>query len=222
MISFNIYNQKGESVGSYDLKANIFGIKMNPALVHQAIRAQMANARPTVAHTKIRSEVQGGGRKPWKQKGTGRARQGSIRAPQWKGGGIVFGPRSDRNYTQKINKKMKHQALLMSLTDKALNKRLIILDKIEVAFPPKTKIMANLIQNFITNGCIDNKLSKVLLTLSPREDYIIKASQNLPNVKTCVIDRLNLGAILKSKYLMLPLEALKALEIKLQGKSTNS
>ncbi|MCK4554466.1 50S ribosomal protein L4, partial [Candidatus Parcubacteria bacterium] len=116
-ISVKIYNQKAEAVGDIKLSDKVFGVKANEPLVHQAMVAQMSNERQVLAHTKDRSEVRGGGRKPWKQKGTGRARAGSIRSPIWKGGGVTFGPRKDRNFSKNINKKMKQNAMLMVLSD---------------------------------------------------------------------------------------------------------
>jgi len=119
MPSVKVYNQEGKATGELELNAKHFGVKPDQALVHAVVVAQQANARRPIAHTKNRGEVAGGGKKPWKQKGTGRARQGSIRSPQWKGGGVVFGPRNIRNFSVKVNRKVKQKALFMALTDKA-------------------------------------------------------------------------------------------------------
>jgi len=131
-IKLNVYNQQSELIGEMDLNPKIFNVKANPALVHQAVVAQMANERQVLAHTKGRGEVRGGGRKPWQQKGTGRARHGSIRSPIWRGGGVTFGPTKERNFKQKINQKMKQKALLAVLSDKVANKKLVVLDKLEL------------------------------------------------------------------------------------------
>jgi large subunit ribosomal protein L4 len=131
-MKLDIYNQKGEKVGDVKISSEIFDLEVNEALVHQAMVTQMANERQVVAHTKDRSEVRGGGKKPWKQKGTGRARAGSSRSPIWIGGGVTFGPTKDRNFTKKINKKMKQKALMMVLSDKVKNGNLVILEKFEI------------------------------------------------------------------------------------------
>ena len=142
----DIYSQTGEKVKQVDLNPAIFGLKINEGLVHQAVQAQLANRRQVLAHTKDRSEVHGGGRKPWRQKGTGRARHGSIRSPLWVGGGVTFGPTKIRNFAKKINKKMKRKALFMCLTDRAKDKNLILLDKLEIKHN-KTREFIELLKN---------------------------------------------------------------------------
>ena len=153
MSKVNIYNQKAETVGELELDAKVFAVKPNEALVHQAVVAQLANERQVLAHTKDRSEVRGGGKKPWRQKGTGRARQGSIRSPQWIGGGIVFGPLKTRNFSLKINKKMKQKAMFMALSDKLASNDLIVLDNLEMK-ESKTKafdlILTNLEKKYLS------------------------------------------------------------------------
>ena len=131
-IKIPIYNQKAEESGGHELSDKIFGAKINEGLIHQAVVAQMGNERQVLAHTKDRSEVRGGGKKPWKQKGTGRARAGSSRSPIWIGGGVTFGPLKTRNFSKKINKKMKQAALFGVLSDKVLSKNFVILDKFEI------------------------------------------------------------------------------------------
>ncbi|KAA0205979.1 50S ribosomal protein L4 [Candidatus Uhrbacteria bacterium] len=128
MPNVSIYSQDGKSVGEMSLPEAYFGVKAKPKLVHEVLVAQQANRRKAVAHTKNRGEVSGGGKKPWKQKGTGRARQGSIRSPQWVGGGIVFGPRAERNFSVKVNRKAKQKALFMALSDKVANKSLLVIE----------------------------------------------------------------------------------------------
>src|SRR3989338_4584896 len=126
-MNVTVYQQEtGEPSGTTELNDRIFNVPVKPALIQRAVRTQESNSRQVLAHTKTRAEVRGGGRKPWKQKGTGRARHGSIRSPLWVGGGITFGPRSNRNFTQKVNRKVRKQALLMVLSDKVANDRLIV------------------------------------------------------------------------------------------------
>ncbi len=140
------YNQKGEVAGQIELPKDLFEVKVNPDLVYQVAVTQMANRRQGNANTKGRGEVSGGGKKPWRQKGTGRARQGSIRAPQWRHGGVVFGPTSEKVYGGKINKKMRRKALAMVLSSKLNGNALIMMDKLEVS-QPKTKEMISILDN---------------------------------------------------------------------------
>ena len=144
-MKYPLYNQKGEETGTVLLPKNIFEVKINNDLIHQVALSQSANRRQVIAHTKDRSEVSGGGRKPWRQKGTGRARHGSIRSPIWRGGGIAFGPTKDRVFSKRIPKKMKRKALLMVLSAKASENLIIVLDKKEIK-KPKTKDMAGLLK----------------------------------------------------------------------------
>jgi len=148
MSRVTIYNIKKEKIGTLVLPSELFNLKINSNLVHQALVTQMANSRKKIAQTKDRSEVRGGGIKPWQQKGTGRARHGSIRSPIWKGGGITFGPRTQRNFKKKINKKMKRKALLMALSSKLKDNELILINELKLK-KPKTKEMAKILENFI-------------------------------------------------------------------------
>jgi len=132
MIKYQVYNQAGSPVGEYELNDKVFGLSVNESLLHQAVVTQMANMRKVIAHTKTRDEVSGSGKKPWKQKGTGRARIGSVRSPLWRSGGIVFGPSKDRNFKMELNKKMGRQAMLMALADKVDSHQLALLDKLEM------------------------------------------------------------------------------------------
>src|SRR3989339_1186928 len=141
-----VYNMQGTKVKELELAKEIFGVQVNPHIMSQVIVAQQANARKVIADTKDRSEVRGGGRKPWRQKGTGRARHGSIRSPLWRGGGITFGPTNERNFSLKINKKAKRKALLMCLSDKAKNERIILVDNLELA-EAKTKKFFQILLN---------------------------------------------------------------------------
>src|SRR3989338_7773386 len=144
MTKFPVYNVNGEKVSDVELNPDIFGVAIKPQLVQHAIVIQQANARQVLAHTKNRGEVAGGGRKPWRQKGTGRARHGSTRSPIWIGGGVTFGPRNERNFEKKINKKMKRKALLMALSTKVADSQLVIFDDLKMK-EAKTKTMANAI-----------------------------------------------------------------------------
>ena len=145
MLKVLTYTQNGKESGKAELPSEIFDVKMNSDLVHQVVIAQMSNQRQVIAHTKDKSEVRGGGKKPWKQKGTGRARHGSIRSPIWKGGGVTFGPTKDRNFKKKINKKMRRKALFMVLSSKVKDKEMIILDELKIE-KPKTKEIMKIIQ----------------------------------------------------------------------------
>ncbi|NQV00536.1 MAG: 50S ribosomal protein L4 [Parcubacteria group bacterium] len=205
-----IYNQKGEETGKAKLPAEIFGVKMNQDLVHQAVVAQMANSRKVIAHTKDRSEKRGGGRKPWRQKGTGRARHGSIRSPIWRGGGVTFGPTKDRNFSKKINKKMKQKALLMTLSSKLKDKEIILLDNIELT-KRKTKLMVEIINDLKTK--LKKNLNKSVLIVLPKTDLKISQSvKNIPKTKTIRADSLNVLDILTHQYLLILQDSIKVIE----------
>jgi len=210
MPKVKLYNQQGKEVGKAELPSEVFGVEMNADLVHQAVVAQMAKARQPIAHTKDRSEVRGGGRKPWQQKGTGRARHGSIRSPIWIGGGVTFGPTKERVFAKKINKKMKRQALLMALSSKVKDGELILLDKLEIA-EAKTKKILEIIKNLKSK--IKKDIDKGSLIILPAKDEkIIRASRNIPKVQTIGADSLNVVDVLKYKYLLMPQEAIKVIK----------
>ena len=203
-----IYNQEGKEVSELKLNEAIFDLPWNADLVHQAVRVALANQRQVLASTKIRSEVRGGGKKPWRQKGTGRARAGSIRSPLWKGGGVTFGPTSERNFKLKINKKMAKKAFLIALSGKVRDNELIVLDELKLPIS-KTKEMAKIIANFpkVKNGLL------VLLKDDKYED-IKKAGRNLPNIRVVNLDNLNILDILKYKYLIFIKEGIEYLNKK--------
>lgn len=203
MLKVKVYNLEGKEVDELKLDSAVFGVEINPALVHQVVEAQNANARLTLAHTKTKDEVSGGGRKPWRQKGTGRARHGSNRSPIWIGGGITFGPRKDRNYNQKINKKMRKKALLMGLTDKVNENNLIVVDKLELA-EIKTK---NLVK--ILNKLPSKDAKSALIVLNGKDEKIAKSAQNLQKVKTILADSLNIIDILQHNFLLVDKEGIK-------------
>ncbi len=200
-MKISIYNQKGQEIEKAELNSDIFGVKINHNLLHQAVNAQSANSRKVIAHTKDRSEVRGGGRKPWRQKGTGRARHGSNRSPIWRGGGITFGPTKERNFSKKINKKMKRKALFMALSSKLTDNEMIMLDKIELK-EAKTKQVIE-IMNDLQNA-LDRNLHKGMLVVMPGSDEkLIQASNNIPKVKIIRADSLNILDVLKYKHLLL-------------------
>lgn len=205
-----IYNQKAESVGEVDF-TKTFTVEINPDLLHQAVVAQRANQRQVLAHTKTRAEVRGGGKKPWKQKGTGRARAGSNRSPIWIGGGITFGPRKDRNFSQKINLKMKRKAILMALSDKLNNQLLAILDKWEVQ-EFKTKEIEAIVSLFEKNIFKLDKQRRSLLILADKTEEKLKySSRNLSGVKLLNLDNINILDLLKYRNLIITEAAVKSL-----------
>ena len=198
-----LYNMEGQTIGEVELRDDIFGITPHVPVMHQALVRQLANARLGTHKTKTRGEVSGGGRKPWRQKGTGRARQGSIRAPQWRGGGTVFGPRP-RSYRQKMPKKMRHLAYKSALSVKAKEGQIIVLDKLEMP-EPKTKAMAALLGALAVD-------SSALILLPERNENVEKSARNLPGVKTLRAQYLNVRDLLGYDYLVMPLGALEVIE----------
>ncbi|OGL59140.1 50S ribosomal protein L4 [Candidatus Uhrbacteria bacterium RIFCSPLOWO2_12_FULL_46_10] len=211
MIKIKVYNQQGVAVGEKSLNEKIFGVKAQSALVEQVVVAERANARRPLAHTKTKGEVRGGGRKPWRQKGTGRARQGSIRAPQWRGGGVVFGPRKERHYDVRINKKMKRKALLMALSDKVINERLVVLDHLDVG--GKTKDWHTLSRGLWSSIVPTLHRQPTILLITPTISMSIKRSvQNVPNVSAIRADSLNISSILKHAYTLTTVEGVDFLE----------
>ncbi|MBU4031021.1 50S ribosomal protein L4 [Patescibacteria group bacterium] len=210
MLKEIVYNQEGEEVGKVNLPADVFGLEINQDLICQAVNAQRANARESIAHTKDRSEVSGGGKKPWRQKGTGRARHGSNRSPIWKGGGVTFGPTNERVFTQKINKKMKQKSLLMALSSKVKDEEIILLDKLDLT-EAKTKKMAEIL-NKLKNGAKKDIDKGVLIVLPAVDQKIITASRNLPKIKTIQADSLNIYDILNYHYLLMPKKSIKVIQ----------
>lgn len=206
-MEYPLYNQKAENIGKVDLPDKIFNLKMNNDLVHQVVTSQASNKRQVIAHAKGRGEVRGGGKKPWKQKGTGRARHASIRSPIWKGGGATFGPTKERNFKKKINKKMARKALFMVLSSKVKDKQLFVLDNI-ILENPKTKEMAIIMKNIST---LMNKNPKVLLVLPTMEDKIKRSTNNLKNISAVEARNLNPLEILSYKYLVLVKDSVDAL-----------
>ena len=205
MSKVEMLNLNGEKVKEIKLKDNIWGIEPNDAVLHNAIVLSMANARQSSASTKTRSEVSGGGRKPWRQKGTGNARQGSIRATQWRGGGIVFGPTPNKNYKKKQNKKERRLALLSALSYKAKDKELIVIDKINFE-TNKTKEMVNLLSNLKLSG------NKVLVVVEELTENICLAARNLANVKLVDYKEVNTFDLTNADNMLITETALNKLE----------
>jgi large subunit ribosomal protein L4 len=198
-----VYNVQGEQVNEAELRDDIFAVPVNEALMHQAFVRQLANARLGTHKTKTRGEVIGGGRKPWRQKGTGRARQGSIRAPQWRGGGTVFGP-TPRSYRQKMPRKMRRQALRSALSVKAAGSQVKVLDVLEMS-EPRTKDVLQILQNLSVD-------SSALILLPGRDENILRSVRNLPKVRTLVAQYLNVRDLLAYDYILMPLSSLEVIE----------
>lgn len=223
MPKINIHNQKGEQVGEIELSDKIFGVKVNEALIHQAVVAQTANARQVLAHTKDRSEVRGGGKKPWKQKGTGRARVGSSRSPIWIGGGVTFGPTKDRNFSKKINKKMKQKAIFMALSDKVASGNLIALDKLEMP-EFKTKMFNGILDNLIKQKSLPTgqtgkkaKKQSILVINDIKDEKVKYSARNLQGIKLINLENINIVDLLKYKNLILTVDAVKKIENRLSA-----
>jgi len=207
MLNLPIYNLEGEKTGTIKLPEKIFGLKINNNLIYQVINVQLANKRKHLAKVKDRGEVRGGGRKPWRQKGTGRARHGSIRSPLWKGGGVTFGPNPGKIFNRKINKKAKRKAILMALSSKANDKELIIMEDFKIK-EAKTKVMFSLINKILK----EEKKPSILLTASQKDENLIKAIRNIPNTKIIPVNSLNVFDLLSFKYLFLDKEGIKIIE----------
>jgi large subunit ribosomal protein L4 len=206
----DVYNLKNEVVGSVELPSSVFGAKWNETLVKQVLEAQLANARAPWAHVKDRSEVRGGGRKPWRQKGTGRARHGSTRSPIWVGGGKAHGPRNDRDYSQKVNKKMRRVALFAVLSKKAKDGELKVFDALTLD-APKTKVMATALKTVLAPKKGDKRFD-VLLVSDNANKNLFRATGNLQKTKTIDAASLNIHDILNHKNLFIDKEAVATIE----------
>ena len=203
MPTIDVYNVEGKKVSTVDLKEEIFGIEPNEAIVHSVLINFLANQRQGTQSTKTRSEVSGGGRKPWRQKGTGRARQGSIRAPQWIKGGIALGPKP-RKYTYKINKKEKRLAIKSVLSSKVLENQLVVID--ELPFKEiKTKQMVSALEKNKVEG-------KTLIMLPEKNEAVQKSARNIEGVKTTLVNTINVYDLLKYNKLVITLDTVKKVE----------
>ena len=202
MAKVAVYNMEGKEVDSIELNDSIFGVEINEHLVHMAVLQQLANNRQGTQKAKTRSEVRGGGRKPWRQKGTGHARQGSTRSPQWTGGGVVFAP-VPRDYSFKINKKEKRAALKSALTSRVLDNKLIVVD--ELKFDEiKTKKFQAVMDNL--------KVKKALVVIADNDEKVTMSARNIPTVKTALVNAINVYDILKGDTLVLTKEAVAKIE----------
>jgi len=204
-MKISVYNQEGKEIDqTILLPKDIFDIEAGQDLIHQVAVSQMANRREVIAHTKMRGEVSGGGKKPWKQKGTGRARHGSTRSPIWRHGGVAFGPRNDRVFKEKINKKMRRKALFMVLSAKAKNNLLLILDALDLK-TAKTKIMAEILSKLPLKGT-------TLIALPKLDKNILLAAENLVGIEVIEARNLNVLDLLSFKYLIMPKESIKVIK----------
>jgi len=204
----DLYNLKNERTGSVELPDRVFKVKWNSDLVHQALRTQLSNSRSSGAHAKGRSEVRGGGRKPWKQKGTGRARHGSIRSPLWVGGGVTHGPKKEKKYELKINKKMRQLAVFSLLSRRLHDGGIKIVESLQIS-EPKTKSVKIVLDNFF-KGNKKDKLSALLIPAAVNEN-IYKAVRNLVNVKALNPKSLNIYDLLKYKTVLLDKESVETI-----------
>ena len=202
MANVSVYNIEGKEVGTIDLSDAVFGVEVNEHLLHMAVVSQLANKRQGTQKAKTRSEVRGGGRKPWRQKGTGHARQGSTRAPQWTGGGVVFAP-TPRDYSVKMNKKEKQLAMKSVLTSKVNESKFIVLDELKLA-EIKTKQIKAVLDNL--------KVEKALIVTKEKDDVVVKSANNLPKVATTALNNINVYDNLKYDTVVVTSEAVAAIE----------
>ena len=212
-VKTNIYNQNVDIVSELKLADNVFAVKMNTDLVHQAMVCQTSNDRQVLAHTKTKAEVRGGGKKPWKQKGTGRARAGSSRSPIWIGGGVTFGPRKDRNFSKRINKKMRQKALTMVLSDRLSQNNMVVVDKVEMA-DFKTKVFNNFIKKIEVIFPVDKdkKMKRSILFVNDNKDEkVLKSSRNLVGFNIINLENLNIVDLLKYRNLVITESAVKTI-----------
>ena len=203
MPKVDVYNMQGKKVSDVELNAAVFGIEPNEAVVHSVLVNYLANQRQGTQSTKTRAEVRGGGRKPWRQKGTGRARQGSIRAPQWVKGGIALGPKP-RSYKYTVNKKERRLAIKSLLSSKVIENELTVVDKLELA-EIKTKTMVKALADLKVEG-------KTLIVLPENNKNVLMSARNIEGVKTITLNNINVFDLLKYNNLVLPLETVKKIE----------
>ena len=203
MPKVDVYDIKGKKVSDVELAENVFGIEPNEAIVHSVLVNYLANQRQGTQSTKPRAEVRGGGKKPWRQKGTGRARQGSIRAPQWVKGGIALGPKP-RSYKYTVNKKERRLAIKSLLSSKVLENELTVVDKLELK-EIKTKTMVKALADLKVEG-------KTLIVLADKNENVLMSSRNIEGVKTILLNNINVFDLLKYNNLVLPLETVKKIE----------
>lgn len=202
-MELKVFNTLGKEVGTVEVSDKLFGAEYNEALVHQVVVAQLANKRQGTKSALTRTEVSGGGIKPWRQKGTGRARQGSIRSPQWRHGGVVFAPKP-RDFSKKINKRMKDVALASVLSKKVAQNELVVLDKIEIA-EGKTKLMAEICKNLDAG-------KKALFVIGSENANVVRATRNLPEADVCDVKLINVYDLVRAGKVFVTTEAIKTVE----------
>ncbi|MBQ1328101.1 MAG: 50S ribosomal protein L4 [Eubacterium sp.] len=202
MATVAVYNTDGKEVEKIDLSDNIFGVEINENIVHKAVVTILANNRQGTQSAKTRSEVSGGGKKPWRQKGTGHARQGSTRSPQWTGGGVVFAPKP-RDYSQKLNKREKQIALFSVLSSKVQDNKLIVVDELNLE-APKTAAFVKVLDNL--------KAESALVVTKDKNDNVVLSARNIPAVDTTISSTINVYDILKHDSLVITKDAVKAIE----------
>ena len=202
MANVSVYNMEGKEVGTMELNDAVFGVEVNEHLVHLAVVAQLANKRQGTQKAKTRSEVSGGGRKPWRQKGTGHARQGSTRAPQWTGGGVVFAP-TPRDYSIRLNKKEKRAALKSALTSRVNDNKFVVVDELKFE-EIKTKNFKNVMNNL--------NVSKALVVLAENDQNVVLSARNIPEVKTSLVNTINVFDILKYNTVVATKAAVASIE----------
>ena len=203
MANVSVYNMEGSEVGKLDLNDSVFAVDVNEHLMHMAVVLQLANKRQGTQKAKTRSEVSGGGRKPWRQKGTGHARQGSTRSPQWTGGGVVFAP-TPRDYSFKMNKKEKRLALKSALTSRVNEGKLIVVDELKFE-APKTKEMIKVLENVKAE-------KKALIVTAEKDENVVRSAANIPGVRTALVGTMNVYEIINHGSLILTADAVKKIE----------
>ncbi len=198
-----LYNVSGQQVGDIELNDTVFGVEVNQHVLYEVVKNQLANKRQGTQSVKTRAEVRGGGRKPWRQKGTGRARQGSIRAPQWTGGGVVFAPKP-RDYSYTIPKKVRKLAMKSALSSKVEENKIIVLDELNLT-QPKTKDMISILKNI-------NSSKKALIVMDDKNDNVVKSANNIQGVQTTLVNTLSVYDILKYDSFIITKDAVKKVE----------
>ncbi|MGN0767997.1 MAG: 50S ribosomal protein L4 [Christensenellales bacterium] len=202
-MELKVFNTLGKEVGAVTVSDSVFGAEYNEALIHQVVVAQLANKRQGTKSTLTRTEVSGGGIKPWRQKGTGRARQGSIRSPQWRHGGVVFAPKP-RDFSKKINKRMKAAAMVSTLSQKVRQNEIVVLDKIELA-EGKTRLMAEICKNLDAG-------KKALFVLGTQNENVVRATNNLPEAAVCDASLINVYDLVRAGKVFVTVDAIKVIE----------
>ncbi len=204
MATVKVYNLKGESAGEMKLEDAVFGVKVDSKIVQFVANAQRANAAKPYAHTKDRGDISGGGKKPWRQKGTGRARQGSIRSPQWRGGGVVFGPRKERNQEQKVNQKVRRKAICMVLSDKVASNMFLVVDSFDGLTGKTKELIAAL-------GKLPTKQRSALIASAKNSDMLNRASRNIVHVNSVMANSVNVRDLLAYQFFIIDKAGAEAL-----------